>query len=654
MDLGEYYKNPIIESWTYVSVGMDNLKTSDPDFYNKINKRQIALFPETEERFKDISLTCKELGLDYLEVKPYVKEFLQKFPLALKNRIGWDDVNFIFLYVLTKMFKPRVIIETGSNVGFSSTFIALAVKENNNDCKFYTIDPYPGYPWEKLSFIEHHRIRDPRINYEKLNGECKALGMVPPDLKEYIIFKNCRSEDILPSLLKENGEVDIFFHDSDHSYRNIVWECSTVMPYLRKDGYILVHDIMLNSAFKEMFDKNGGVVSISVSGRRRSDLGIFRKTNKNFILEEQWLSSFDNSRLNDNEYQLKKIKLISSPKDIVIQLMDYCGLSCVFCPEEKSNRRFNFDYFLQQSESKISCYISQAEKIIFKTCGRLFQSSEFRKMINWRCNSFEESFPEVEKVYFTNGLDLTPEVCDFIVNPRGIIFWRYTVKTTVNILLYASNSRLYKTLTGSDNFYKILGQLQYFIKLRRDNADPRFPITINLIFMATTLNIEDLPDFVRLASNLGIDKVICFYCYIYNPTQNYLSCFFKQEMTNKMLQMAEELAKKLNVKIELPPRFAQREYSKLGLCRRAWSQITLDAKGNVLACDPSEECNESLEGRDLMDVWNGSYYQTIRESLVKGNCPCFKYCIRENHQAVNDFNSHTIKCKNKVSRVNIL
>ncbi len=653
MDLEEYYKNPIIESWTYVSIGMDNLKSNDPDSYNKINKRQAALFPETEERFRDISLTCKELNLDYLEVKSYIREFLQKFPLALKKQVGWDDVNFIFLYVLTKMFKPRVIIETGSNVGFSSTFIALAVKENNNGCKFYTIDPYLEYPWEKISFVEHCKIRDPRINYKKLNGKCKPLSMVPADLKEHIIFKGGCSEDILPNLVEENREVDIFFHDSDHSYRNMAWECSTVMPYLKKDGFILVHDIMQNSAFKDMFDKNG-TFGFSVLNRRRSDLGVFRKTNKNFPLKGQWVSSFDNSRLNDNEYQSKEIKLMSSPKDIVIHLTGHCGLNCIFCPEEKNDKRSNFDYFRQQLEGKISRYISQAEKIIFKTCGMPFQSPEFRKMINWGCNSFEVSFPEVEKIYFTNGLDLTPEVCDFIVHPRGVLFFRYITKTTVNIFLYASNSQLYKTLTGCEDFYKILGQIRYLIYLRSIANNPKAHLAINIIFIATTLNIEDLPDFVRLASNLGIDKVICFYPYIYNPTQSYLSCFFKQEMTNKMLQMAEELAKKLNVKIELPPKFAQKEYPKLGLCRRAWSQITINTTGDVLACGSSEECNESLGEKGLMEIWNGPYYQEVRKSLIEGNCPCFKYCIRANPQAVNDVNSHMIKHKGDISRIDIL
>lgn len=653
-NLEDYYKNPIIESWTYVSIGVDNLKAEDPPFYDKINKRQAVLIPEIEERLRDISLASKELGLDYTETKSYVREFLQKFPFGIKKQIGWDDVNFIFLYILTKISKPKLIIETGSNVGFSSAIIALAVKENNNGCKFYTIDPYPGYPWEKVSFVEHHKMRDPKIDHKNLDGECKPLGMVPSDLREHIIFKSGRSEDILPGLLRENGGIDIFFHDSDHSYRNMVWECSEVTPYLKEGGYILVHDVAVNSSFKKMFDAEAGGVSFSISGRRRSNLGIFHKTNKDFTLKEKWSLSSDNSRLNDKEFESRNTRLLSSPKEIVIHLTGRCGLNCAFCGGQKNNRENDFDYFLRQSESRLSRYISQAEKIVFKGCGTLFDSAEFKRMISWRCNSLEESFPESEKVYYTNGLDLTPEVCDFIINPRGIIYWRYKVKTTLNIILNASNSNLYKTLTGSGDFYRILGQIRYLIKLREANIEPSFHrCEINLLFMATALNIDDLPDFIALCANLGADKVISFYSHIYEPGQNHLSCFFKQETTNRILEKAEKLAKELKVKLDLPPKFAQREYPETGICDKAWSLINLDAKGNVLACGSSEECEDGLEG-ETMDVWNGSYYRNKRESLIKGDSSCFKYCIRANPQAVNDLNSHMVKNPNKIARAGIL
>ncbi|NQT75669.1 MAG: class I SAM-dependent methyltransferase [Candidatus Omnitrophica bacterium] len=638
-DLEAYYKNPAIESWTYVHIGMENLQFHDPEMYSKIKEKQVMLLTEIDKRVKIISQICERLGLNnYTEIRFYIDQFLQKFPLGLRDHVAWDDVNFIFLYLLTKMLRPRIIIETGCNVGFSSTFIALAIKENDNGCMFYTMDPrLEHYPQGSPISFKYSHERQQEINYYSLSlrGKHEPLGIVPQDLRKYIIFKAGRSSNILPDLLKDNPKIDIFFHDSDHSYRNAIWECTTIWPYLRTGGYVLVHDVSHNLAFKEAFSK----MEIST---KEDNMGIVKKTDKDSIMEDPWADSLDNSRLNDIEYLSKKLKLESSPQKIIIQLMDSCSLNCVFCAGRKSNVVSNFDNFRCGLEGKISRYISQADKIIFKTCGGIFQSFEIENMIvHSYIDYFQESFPEVERIYFTNGLELTPRLCDFIIYSQGInnALDINIKKSTFNILLYASNSCLHKILTNSDSFSRIIAQVQYFLKLRKDNNNSN----IHLIFVATTLNIEDLPDFVRLAADLGVDRVICYYNYIYVPAQKYLSCFFKQGLTNKMLDEAEKIAHKLNIAIDLPPRFGLKDYPiTTDICREPWSQIMLNAQGHILPCDASEDTNESLEGKDFMDVWNGFYYQNLRKGLIKGSCSCFKHCFRANPASVNDFRSHVI------------
>jgi MoaA/NifB/PqqE/SkfB family radical SAM enzyme len=245
-------------------------------------------------------------------------------------------------------------------------------------------------------------------------------------------------------------------------------------------------------------------------------------------------------------------------------------------------------------------------------------------------------------MFSTNGSGLTRKICEKIVASKS--------SYTIHISLHASNAGLHKLLTRTDNFHRILGQVKYLISLRKDATNPK----IYLVFVATTLNIEDLPNFVRLAAQLKVEKVICYYNYIYVPAQKYLSCFFKQEFTNQVLKEAEEIAKRSNINVDLPPRFAQKEYSHLDICREPWSQIMFNLNGHVLPCDASEDCNESLERADFEDVWNSSYYQELRRSLVNRSSSCFKYCFRANPQAVNDFRSHVIRRGRKDTNINIL
>lgn len=347
----------------------------------------------------------------------------------------------------------------------------------------------------------------------------------------------------------------------------------------------------------------------------------------------------DNSFLNNDEYNSQKTILKSTPKVIFIQASGPCNSNCVFCSRGSDYEMFDLETFRKRFEEKLHCELSRAEQIVFTGSGEFLLLPEADKILDY----FDINFPHVNKMFSTNGSSLTPKICEKIARARS--------KYTIHVSLHASNSQLHKVLTRSDSFYKILGQLKHLLEIRKNTGN----LTVYLIFVATTLNIEDLPNFVRLAANMGIDKVICYYNYIYIPTQKYLSCFFKQEFTNQMLDEARGVANQLNVKIDLPPKFAQKEYPLLGICREPWNQIMFDLKGHVLPCDASEDCNENLEDVKLFeDVWDSDYYRNLRQSLIKGTSSCLKHCFRANPSSVNDFRSHVIHRGRRESEINIL
>jgi len=346
----------------------------------------------------------------------------------------------------------------------------------------------------------------------------------------------------------------------------------------------------------------------------------------------------ENLVLNDGEFNLKRIILKSSPKVIFIQAAGPCNSNCVFCSRGNNYEIFDLEIYQKRFQDKLLPFISRAESLIFTGSGEFLLLPEAEEILEF----FDREFPMVEKIFSTNGSTLTEKICKKIIQSRS----RYII----HISLHASNYRLHKVLTRTHNFYKIIEQLKYLLNLRKDTGN----LEIRLIFVATTVNIENLPNFVRLASDLGVDRMICYYNYIYIPTQKYLSCYFKQELTNRMLTETEELANRLNLKIDLPPKFGLSNYSNVNVCREPWSQIMLDAQGHILPCDVSEDCNESLDGKDFMDVWNGPYYQNLRRGLIEGNCPCFRHCFRANPASVNDFRSHVIHRGRKESEIDIL
>ncbi len=179
-----------------------------------------------------------------------------------KNKFKGNSIDTLlgkWIYCIIRVSKPKVVIETGVAHGFSSWCILNALNKNKYG-KLFSID-LPS--------------KDTDFNYNINNYGVNPGWMVPETLKSKWRLMLGDTKDLLPSLLNELKKVDIFFHDSDHSYENMKFEFDTVLPYLSKNGYIISDDIDKNSAFEEFVYKNnlmsfifrskGGTVSINQS-----------------------------------------------------------------------------------------------------------------------------------------------------------------------------------------------------------------------------------------------------------------------------------------------------------------------------------------------------------------------------------------------------
>lgn len=336
--------------------------------------------------------------------------------------------------------------------------------------------------------------------------------------------------------------------------------------------------------------------------------------------------SRENACLNNDEYNAGKLSLVSSPKTFFIQAAGPCSHSCVFCSRGKDYPVFNLEEHKQRFENSLYPYLAKAECIVFTGSGEYLLLPEAGQIIDF----FDRRFSHVDKCFSTGGGPLTPEIAERIVNSRSRFF--------IHFSLHASNSKLHKVMTRSDDFHKIIGQINYLLNLkgRRGKVEARF------IFVATTLNIDDLPNFVRFARQIGADRVICYYNLIYVEAQKYLSCFFRQDDTNRRLDEAEKLGQKLGIPVDLPPRFGLEKYPVARKCSEPWSQIMFDSSGKVLPCDAFGDHNDSLLDSGFMDIWNSPRYQDLRRALVEGHNSCFNRCFRANPATVNNFASHVI------------
>jgi predicted O-methyltransferase YrrM len=135
------------------------------------------------------------------------------------------------LYGLTRWVRPTVIVESGGYIGMSSAFILKALADG------------------KLAAAKLYSI--------ELSQECEQGALIPDELRSASAgFVPMRGKvedflkgDRLPSL------IDMFLHDSSHSYRHMLWEFRQFWPRLRDGGLLVSHDVQMNAAFPDFVTK---------------------------------------------------------------------------------------------------------------------------------------------------------------------------------------------------------------------------------------------------------------------------------------------------------------------------------------------------------------------------------------------------------------
>ncbi|MEM1568444.1 MAG: class I SAM-dependent methyltransferase [Thermofilaceae archaeon] len=164
---------------TPISNFISSLLGQQIDFYEYFNEKSIPILRKIF--FDSISPPSGEM------------------PLSLDEALS--------LYILIKAIKPKVVVETGVSAGRSSGFILQALHENGEGY-LYSIDPDPNVGWAIPNYLRYrHKL---------------FIGT---------------SKDILPKLVQELQMIDIFLHDSLHTYDNMIFEYKTVWPALKKAVY---------------------------------------------------------------------------------------------------------------------------------------------------------------------------------------------------------------------------------------------------------------------------------------------------------------------------------------------------------------------------------------------------------------------------------
>jgi predicted O-methyltransferase YrrM len=153
-------------------------------------------------------------------------------------------------YAICRLRQPEVVVETGVGYGVTTAFLLQALAVNHK-----------GGLWS----IDLPPLAE--------GAETQTGWLVPAALRARWHLLRGSTRRLLPKLVSDVPTIDVFLHDSLHTFWNMSREFQTVWPNLAAGGVLISDDVERNRAF-EVFARSRDV-SLAVSAGEEDKASVF-------------------------------------------------------------------------------------------------------------------------------------------------------------------------------------------------------------------------------------------------------------------------------------------------------------------------------------------------------------------------------------------
>jgi predicted O-methyltransferase YrrM len=190
---------------------------------------------------------------EVFERRAYIEKYLGEITKEYQAHYaaGWVNLDdALFLYWLVRRLNPKIIVQTGVCNGLSSAFMMLGLVKNGPQGSLHVIDMPPVFNSKDPGWTIKGKV------YGVVIPEGKSSGwMVPDAYRDRFEVWNGDAKALLPKMIDKVDSIDLFYHDSDHTYDHMMFEFREAKRKLQPGGLIVGDDISWNASIWDFADQ---------------------------------------------------------------------------------------------------------------------------------------------------------------------------------------------------------------------------------------------------------------------------------------------------------------------------------------------------------------------------------------------------------------
>ena len=319
------------------------------------------------------------------------------------------------------------------------------------------------------------------------------------------------------------------------------------------------------------------------------------------------------------------------PRNLYLEVTNRCNLKCKACILYKGSWEPPRDITLDEL-IRITDQLPQLQRIALHGIGEPLLNEDLPAMIRHLKNR------DVSVQFNSNGI-LLDESRQSDLIAAGL--------DELRISLDAASAQGYKAMRDSNQFDRIVANLRSFVD--RIEHFPHSHPRLSLWYLGTSENIDELPDFIRLAAFIGVSEVYLQRLVYFQDDEGYgvatpeKTLMDSDDKSRELVNRSQALAKQLDIQFNASGmasplesvRTDPAEGSPWRNCFRPKTLMYISANGNVLPCcispfstsDYSSIILGNVFESGLEEIWLGSRYQEFRKTHQTDTPPkCCRGC----------------------------